>query len=298
VNEVSGKHTKILLIEDNPGDVRLLKEILTDVNTGQYKVVHVDCLSKGLKILSENSFDLILLDLSLPDSQSLDTFVKAHTQVPKVPIVVLTGLNDEMMAVSAVRQGAQDYLVKGEVDSNLLGRAIRYAIERQQLQVELRAMSLVDELTGLYNRRGFLILAQQQLKLAQRIGKEMLLLFADLDNMKQINDTLGHQEGDKALIKIAYILRDTYRKSDIIARIGGDEFVVLAIEASEDKAEILISRLQKNLNNYNTQENLHYKLSISVGISVYDPKSSCSIDELIARADVLMYEQKRNKHKS
>lgn len=164
---------------------------------------------------------------------------------------------------------------------------------------ELRAMSLVDELTGLHNRRGFLFLAQQHVKVASRTKRGMLLLFADLDDMKQINDRLGHQQGDLALIDTASVLKETFREADIIARIGGDEFAVLAIEAGQDSADILRTRLQENLDARNAKGGGRpYTLAISVGMARYDPSHPYSIDELMARADASMYEQKQRKQQS
>jgi PleD family two-component response regulator len=235
---------KVLLVEDNPGDARLIREMLKEASAAKFKLLYVDRLDGGLKCLSQQTLDLILLDLSLPDSQGLDTFIKTYTQATKVPIVVLTGLDDEALAVRTIQLGAQDYLIKGELNKNILVRALCYAIERHRMQEQIRSLSLVDELTGLYNRRGFLTLASQQLKLAHRLKKRMLLVFADLDGMKRINDTLGHQEGDKALIEIAKILKETFRESDIIARLGGDEFVVLTLEKSVSSDDAITKRLQ------------------------------------------------------
>jgi len=197
-----------------------------------------------------------------------------------------------------VQMGAQDYLVKGQVDSNSLVRSIRYAIERHQLQAALRSLSLVDDLTGLYNRRGFLTLAEQQLKVAQRAKRGFLVIYADVDALKQINDTFGHQQGDLALIKTAEILKRTFRKSDIMARMGGDEFVVLARATSNESTEVIVTRLQGYLDAYNAQVDSSYKLSISTGIVCYDPEHPCSVDELLVRADKLMYAHKRDKYKS
>jgi diguanylate cyclase (GGDEF)-like protein/putative nucleotidyltransferase with HDIG domain/PAS domain S-box-containing protein len=169
----------------------------------------------------------------------------------------------------------------------------KYSKRLEEMVQELRNQALADELTGLYNRRGFIFLAQQQLKLANRTKMGMLLLFADFNNLKWINDTLGHHKGDLALIETANILKETFREPDIIARIGGDEFVVLATEVRKDSAQILISRLKENLDTLNARGRRSYKLSLSMGITRYDPESPCSIDELLARADSLMYEQKR-----
>ena len=169
----------------------------------------------------------------------------------------------------------------------------KYSQRLEEMVAELRDQALVDELTSLHNRRGFMFLAQQQLKLANRTKMGMLLLFADFDNLKWINDALGHHKGDLALIETANILKETFREPDIIARIGGDEFVVLAIEGRKDSAEMLISRLQGDLDTHNAKRKRRYKLSLSMGVERYDPECPCSIDELLAMADSLMYGQKR-----
>jgi len=180
-------------------------------------------------------------------------------------------------------------------DEKIIGAVVTFSdiSERKQMQEELRALSLIDELTGLYNRRGFLTLVKQQTKIAERIGQEMLLVFADIDKMKLINDTLGHKEGDRALIDTANILRKTLRNSDIIARFGGDEFVALAMEACDEHAEIIYSRLQDNIKSHNEKEVRPYKISLSLGFVCCTPGSS--IEELLIQADQLMYEDKQKK---
>lgn len=295
MRKIDDKHTKVLLIEDNPGDTRLIRQMLAKVRTASFDLKWAGRLSTGLEQLATGGIDVVLLDLSLPDSQEFNTFTKVHVKAPTVPIIVLTGLNDETVGVRTMREGAQDYLIKGRVDSNLLVRSIRYAIERQRLMEEVRSQSIIDELTKLHNRRGFLTLGQQQLKIANRTKRGMLLFFIDLDNMKKINDTLGHHEGDLALMEIATVLRETFRDYDIIARIGGDEFGVLAIDVSESSAEIITARLRENLRIRNSYGKHPYKLSISMGTVYQDSEFPCSINELLARADSLMYEQKWDK---
>lgn len=166
--------------------------------------------------------------------------------------------------------------------------------ERVQMEEELRAMALRDELTGLYNRRGFSLLAEQQLKLADREKRRLYVLYTDIDDLKAINDTYGHPQGDTALKDVATILKNTYRKSDLIARIGGDEFVMLALESEPASPETLTRRLQKDLKTHNTNEKRPFDLSISVGWSCYDPQSPCSLEALLHRADQAMYSQKQN----
>jgi diguanylate cyclase (GGDEF)-like protein/PAS domain S-box-containing protein len=170
--------------------------------------------------------------------------------------------------------------------------------ERKRQEEALRALSLVDELTGLYNRRGFLTLAQQQLKQARRGHRELVLLFVDMDDFKEINDTFGHHEGDAALVRASEILKHTFRDSDIIARLGGDEFVVLATDTGKAGSEIIIQRLREELRNRNERDGYPYRLSFSVGAARFDPEAPPTIEELLAAADAMLYAQKRHKRQS
>lgn len=153
-----------------------------------------------------------------------------------------------------------------------------------------------DELTGLYNRRAFFTLAEQQLKVARRSKIPLALLFGDIDRLKWINDNLGHPQGDLVLIDAASVLRHTFRDSDIIARIGGDEFVVLAAQAGQN-AEVLTARLEKQFRAHAAKRKSPCQLSMSVGVAHYDPESPCSLDELLVLADAKMYQQKRKRRK-
>ncbi|UCH81599.1 MAG: GGDEF domain-containing protein [Nitrospiraceae bacterium] len=161
--------------------------------------------------------------------------------------------------------------------------------------IRLHILSITDELTGLYNRRGFFKLAENRLMPAKRTEKKLMLLYADLDNMKEINDEYGHNEGDRMLIKTANILKITYRESDIIARIGGDEFVVFPVGSSEDHVDIIVNRLKENIDKYNKKNNNTYSLNISTGVATYDPHSVKSLEELISQADRIMYENKKRR---
>lgn len=167
--------------------------------------------------------------------------------------------------------------------------------ERKEMEEKLRSLSLTDDLTGLLNRRGFFTLAEQQIKLASRENKNMFLICADFDRLKTINDTKGHNTGDLALIETAKILKKTFRQADIIARTGGDEFIVFGVDTPVIDTENLTARLENNLEEHNTRINGRYKLSLSLGIAYFDPDRPIDIDELIADADKLMYEQKKTK---
>ena len=170
--------------------------------------------------------------------------------------------------------------------------------ERKRMEEEIHSLSITDSLTGLHNRRGFLTLAEQQLKISNRGEGGMLLFFADLDGMKWINDTMGHEEGDRALTDVAVMLKETFRASDIIARTGGDEFAILTIDTTGISPEIIMMRLQDKVDKHNNKRSRRYKISISMGTAYYDPDNACSLDELMSRADKLMYDQKRSKNPS
>ncbi len=167
--------------------------------------------------------------------------------------------------------------------------------DRRKMEEELRSLSLTDPLTGLHNRRGFLTLVGQYLKIANRMQSKISILYADLDDLKGINDSFGHTEGDRALIEAAGVLRETFRESDIVARIGGDEFVVMPAVLSNATLEVIVGRLKENIEAVNAQAGRNYRLSISYGIAFYDPENPCTVDELLSQGDRLMYEHKKSK---
>jgi diguanylate cyclase (GGDEF)-like protein len=153
----------------------------------------------------------------------------------------------------------------------------------------LRRILLTDELTGLYNRKGFFTLAEHQLKIAKRKNGGLLILYAGVDNLKEIIDAYGHEEGDKQLKATANILKSIYRESDIIARIGGDEFVVFPLETTKAHIEVISSRLKNVINNYNTSREDRYRLSVSIEMLALESESVTTIEELLVEGDKLMY---------
>lgn len=172
--------------------------------------------------------------------------------------------------------------------------AVWYAVRHVIIERELRHLALTDDLTCLYNRRGFFASATQQLKLAKRNGQSMLLFFCDLDNLKLINDTFGHREGDRALVRTADALEGVFRDSDVMARLGGDEFAVLAFEASTRNEEAILRRLEKSLRRTDDEEP-RYNLSLSIGVARFNPMDNATLADLMADADRAMYEKKRSK---
>jgi diguanylate cyclase (GGDEF)-like protein len=168
-------------------------------------------------------------------------------------------------------------------------------VERERAEEALRNLSLTDQMTGLYNYRGFFTLADHEARVARRTGQSSLLVYADMDGLKQINDTFGHAEGSVAISRVADVLRKTFREYDIVARLGGDEFVVLASNVSDWEMDGILERLDENIRNYNEQANHPWSLGLSIGAIRIDPREEFTIEEQIERADKAMYENKRKK---
>jgi len=286
---------KVLLVESDEDYVEEVRADLDRSHAGDLAVEAVTELSQALARLSQGGIDAILLSLDLSDSAGMVTFDRAYAFAPDVPIIVLTREPDEEAAAAAVQGGAQDYLVKLESTPNMLVRAVRHAIERHRLFSALRSLSLIDDLTGLYNRRGFSDLGEQYLKLARRSGRGVTMVYVDLDRFKTINDSLGHHVGDRALLKVADILRATFRRSDIIARLGGDEFGVLALEAADESSELLVQRLRERVVDFNRTSPEPYQLSVSIGMAHHDDDLRVRLEDMVAEADSAMYREKHGK---
>lgn len=288
---------KVLLVESDREYLDQLRDRLGDVRSAHMEIEWAGELSDALARLTQGGIDVILLDLMLPDSEGVVTFERMYAFAQDVPIVVLTDLDDESVAMTTVQGGAQDYLVKDEVEPPLLARSVRHAVERHRLLSALRSLSLIDDLTGLYNRRGFADLGEQYLKLERRKGRGVTIVYLDVDRFKTINDSLGHHVGDRALLKVADILKVTFRRSDIIARLGGDEFAILALETSGENADVLIGRLRERVAEFNRLSREPYQLSVSIGMARYDPELRMRLEDLLTEADSAMYDEKRRKRK-
>ena len=250
---------------------------------------------EALEIIKKNSFDSAVIDIVMPLMDGITLTRELVNLHPDLPIMVMTGHADEHSAESAIAAGAREFIKKPFSLDEFILRFGKMMRDRKGEEA-LLALSLTDELTGLYNRRRFFVLTEQCLKVAIRAKKRSLLLYIDMDDLKLINDHFGHNDGDQALIDLASILKNTFRESDIIARIGGDEFVVL-LESTDENDEMLITRLDENIRDYNAKASQHYKLSVSVGAAQFDPEYPISIDELLSKADALMYAQKRKRRK-
>jgi diguanylate cyclase (GGDEF)-like protein len=285
--------TRILLVEDNPGDARLVKEMLRE-GSSKYVVTHATTVRQAIERLGTKAdgVDAILLDLSLPDESGLETVRRIVSAAPLTVAVVMTGAGDEEMGHAAMQAGAQDYLVKGQVDGQRLRRALRFAMTRHRVRLELHEQSVNDDLTGLYNRRGFLQQAEQQVAAARRTRAPFLLLFLDLDRLKYVNDNFGHAEGNRAIVELGDVLRTCFRQTDTCARLGGDEFAVLAAGASAADAPAVRERLVSAIARVNAAPDRTYPLSVSIGIRPSSPTDEVSMERMLEEADSLMYEDK------
>jgi diguanylate cyclase (GGDEF)-like protein len=284
---------RVLLVEDDEVEAQATRELL-DESGGPcaFDTEVAGTLADARESLGSARFEVVLLDLTLPDADGLDALGQLLEEAGDLPVLALVDTDDVLLADACVREGAQDCLVKRELTRRSLERAIRYAIERLRKQAMLKELSLTDELTGLSNRRGFMLLGDQQLRLAQRAGRGLTLACIDVDGLKTINDTFGHAEGDIAIVQTADILRTSFRAADILARLGGDEFVALAIDADASSERVLLDRLRDRLNDYNLVHCRGYRLAFSIGLAHFDPKHWTSLEHLMAQADRKLYSQK------
>ncbi|WP_413171376.1 diguanylate cyclase [Anabaena azotica] len=225
---------------------------------------------------------------------AIGTYWATHHEPTLEEVKVLQALAD---VTSVAMENVEVY---SELEQRVKDRTIaleKEIEERKAAEAEVRRLSLTDELTGLYNRRGFFVLAEQQLKLAERSQIPTCLMFIDLDGLKQINDQLGHEMGDAAIVASANLIKQTFRSSDTLGRLGGDEFVVL-LQGKDPSLEVMIARLQSSIDEYNKSENKPFNVSMSIGVVNYDYSQPMSLDHLITLADELMYQQKRARKKN
>ncbi len=292
----------ILIVEDEAIVAQDLKETVMRLG---YRVL--DIASEGAEAIAKTEAlkpSLVVMDVSLRGEIDGIQTARLIQEKAYVPVIFLTGHSDPETLQRAVLTGPLGYILKPfqEVE---LRCAIEVAVHKHRAELALREreealrrnaellenLSLIDELTQLRNRRGFFDLAEQALKVAKREQYGMALFFMDLNGLKIINDTLGHQAGDQALRDAADVLRETFRDSDIIARLGGDEFVVLAHVNRE--ASPVEQRLRERLGAFNARGQRPYSLDLSIGTTVVEPSSEEDLETLIARADTQMYAQKR-----
>jgi diguanylate cyclase (GGDEF)-like protein len=279
---------RILLVEDDPAELSRLREIILGMRP-EVDLVHAANAADAIEHLDARQFDAVLLSLKADEADLVKCLVE-HTDAP---ILVLTDLENDPAALQALHHGADDHLVKHSLDSDTLRHVLHCAIARNVWRRQIYVTSLIDELTGLYNRRGFMILGEQLLTIARRARSGVNLAFADLDGLKFINDRFGHTAGDHALKDTATILKAAFhRDSDLVARIGGDEFAVLWIANTPFLTEVVRARLKSVLDSYVASKQLPYDLSLSVGLCQYQRDFSSPLTEMLTEVDQRMYAEK------
>ena len=285
---------RVLMVEDNPGDVRLVEEMLATSGSNQFSLEHVGYIKHALERLAQHRYDVLLLDLCLPDGRGLSNVNKIQATAPGLPIIVLSSNGDEQLALQAVKAGAQDYLVKGRGDAHLLMRAMRYAIERKQVDGRLVHLAHYDSITDLPNRTLFRDRMTRALVHAQRNTRRVALLFLDIDHFKTINDTLGHDAGDELLIAVARRLETCVRKNDTVARLGGDEFTAILENIDDaDDAAAVAQKIVDTMSRSFRLEGQELFVTVSIGIALFP---TCGLDPatLIKNADTALYSAKDN----
>ena len=277
---------------------KINEQMLKKSPTNRYGITHKVDLAGAVAALKLEEFDVVLLDLNLPDSRELDTLARVVETAPETPVIVLTASNDDAIGLQAVKVGAQDFLLKGDFNYLTLDRAIVYSIERHRLQRTIRQLAVLDELTGLYNRRGFNSLNPDVIDKVKTTGQRGFLCYFDLDRFKQINDVLGHAKGDEALKEFSGNLQSVFRKDVLLVRLGGDEFVAMGVEQHEGQAEQALQSLTVLLSVRNAQDGCPYALEASAGITYFDQTGPHAIEELSALADNALYQNKESRRRA
>jgi len=284
----------ILLVEDDDGDAALLRGLLRRARHIKTELAHVHTLAQALVYLESNTTAVVLLDMNLPDSSGLNTVHELRNVYPEIPLVVLSGQDDEDFAIELLNHGVQDYLVKWEGNARTILRSIRYAIERKRTDLRLNQLAHYDRLTGLPNRQHFQEQLGAALSRASRSKQKVALFLLDLDNFKTVNDTYGHHAGDEFLIHATRALMPVLRTNDTLARLGGDEYAVIAEDVSGPMdAEQIGHRLLAALTEPCLIEQREITVSASIGVALY-PDDTRDETALLKNADIAMYQAKIN----
>jgi len=284
---------RILLVENSPDDAALFRAWLEESDNKTYEIHHVGTVAGAQIALGKGTFQAIMLDLSLPDADELHGLQIIHNMAPTVPIIILTGNDNEYLALEAVESGAQDYLVKDKMDSESIRRAIHYAIHRKTFESSILHQANFDRLTGLANRMQFDSRLNIALGRTARSGAGIALLFLDLNGFKQINDTFGHPAGDQVLREIGRRISSCVRPYDTAARLGGDEFAVLVEGISEERDCMTVAlKLIQEISAPITVDTQEVTVGVSIGIEACTDADILTAEEIINHADNAMYSSK------
>jgi diguanylate cyclase (GGDEF)-like protein len=284
--------SSILLVEDSDTYAEIVERLLAGPAPDGWNLSVAPRLADAREWLLSNTADCVLLDLGLPDAKGLDTVAGVRSAAPHVPIVVLSGLDDERIATASLQHGVQDYLNKADIDGRSLRRAIRYAAERKRTELVIQHQAAHDALTGLPNRGLFMDSLQTAISRLARTRSAVAVLFVDLDRFKLVNDTLGHDAGDELLVEVAKRISSALRAGDVAARLGGDEFVVL-VDNVENRldAVTVADRLHGVLRGAFTIAGREVRVTASIGISQTGNPGADPVT-LLSEADVALYQAK------
>lgn len=288
----------ILSIEGSHEDFRHIESVLNRIDGIQLS--RAETLEDGLRLIDEISPDLVLLDYLLPGGDGFDFLKALKANKKDIPLVMLTGQGDEMVASRLIQEGADDYLTKTHFDLESITRCFRNVAERGKLKRQLRTarrkiseMATLDELTGLYSRRYFMEALERERSRAERHGKVFSLCMMDLDLFKRVNDKLGHAAGDLVLVDMGRIIREWSRQTDLACRYGGEEFAVILPETVLEGARVACERLRRMVGENRVQWRTGpIQITISIGITQSRTGVKDSIRKLIDRADEALYQAK------
>jgi diguanylate cyclase (GGDEF)-like protein len=299
---------RLLIVEDDLASAALLRELLEPLDSPRFAIRHVTTAREACEVLERRDADVVLLDLGLPDAAELEALKRLQDCVSEIPVIILTNSADEAMALQALSCGAEDYLLKGYVDSAALIRSLRYAIERhrnvrdlahltRQLEVaneNLERLTLLDPLTDVMNRRGLQQALSREIENLQRHVGEVAVLLVDIDDFKSVNQRLGHAVGDVTLKEIARRLQTAVRTVDYVGRLGGDEFMLLLPEADAAEVVRIAERVRLMLATTIIQHSSGtITLTACVAVVMLTVETP-SIDELLSRMHELLSRSKRD----
>lgn len=280
---------RLLLVEDNEQDAEFIAMMLQRSRELSVSVDQANSLGQAIEHLEQNTYDIVLLDLGLPDSFGTDSVVRIRESAPHVPVVVLTGDDRGGTAIAAIDSGAQDYLSKHHLVGQLLSRVVQHSIARNSRLMRAQSEALVDSLTGLANRRACDEELSRRMADFKRHGHAFCVALFDIDHFKQINDNWGHQTGDQVLKEVATVLVRNSRETDHVGRFGGEEFVITFPMTDLSGAEQVVKKCHRAVSELEVGEQ-PIRVTISAGYA--EIKESEESDSLIARADKALYAAK------
>lgn len=296
------KFIKVLLVEDDEDDYLIVKDLLEEIQDTSYRLIWVQNYTEAQETIEQKNFDVLLVDYRLRKRTGLDLLKELNGKSKKMPVIFLTGMSDRRVDLAAMQAGAADFLVKNQLDANLLERAIRYAMERTRLLNTLNELATRDELTGLYNRREMDRFLDKELERFQRNNHPVSLILLDIDHFKNVNDSFGHHVGDQVLKQLSKMISNITRSVDFVIRYGGEEFSIVLPDTPGKDAFKVAERLRKNVADNDlicvlddgTKENI--SITISLGVAEL-PNDVITKKALLIAADQALYaskEQGRN----